>query len=198
MALPAIVANNLLPLGALAPLGPSAAPAPAPAGGVAPAASSLTFPMQTQEQANWCWAAVSVSVAQFYSASTAWSAQCDLASQELGKTCCPAGSNSACDVPWYLDRALQRVGHFNTWGSGPLPLATIRGEIESNRPLGARIGWASGGGHFVVVSGYSTSAAGDFVTVDDPFYAHSTLPLSSFQSSYQGSGSWSHTFWTQP
>src|SRR5262249_48545996 len=121
-----------------------------------------------------------------------------LASLELGKTCCPAGSNPACDVPWYLDRALQRVGHLNTWASGAVPMGTIQGEISGNRPLGARIAWNSGGGHFVVLSGYSTSPAGDFVTVEDPIWAQSTLPLSVFQSAYQGTGSWSHTYWTQP
>lgn len=126
--------------------------------------------MQTQQQGNWCWAAVGVSVAQFYSATTAWSQQCHLAAQELSLTCCPPGSNAACDVPWYLDRTLQRVGHYNTWAAGPQGIAAIRGEIDANRPLGCRIGWNSGGGHFVVLSGYATSTAGDFVTVDDPFY----------------------------
>ena len=152
--------------------------------------------MQPQEQANWCWAAVSASVAQFYSAVTSWLQQCDVASAELSKVCCPVGSNVDCDVLWYLDRALARVGHFNTWRSGTATIAETRNEIDNNRPLGARIGWSSGGGHFVVISGYSTSAAGDFVTIDDPIYARSTLLMSNFQSAYQGRGSWTHTYWT--
>jgi hypothetical protein len=162
------------------------------------AARSLAFTMQAQEQANWCWAAVSVSVAQYYLSSTSWSRQCDLAAQELGKVCCPAGSNPACDIPWYRDRALQRVGHFNTWASGSAAMAAIQSAIDGNHPLGVRIGWSSGDGHFVALSGYSTSSAGDFVTVEDPFFLQSTLPLSAFQTQYQGSGRWTHTYWTQP
>jgi hypothetical protein len=160
MALPSIIANNLISLGALAPTGapPGGAPmigAPAGAG-----ASSLAFTMHAQQQSNWCWAAVGTSVAQFYTPSS-WPQQCDLASQELGQTCCPAGTNpSACDVPWYLDRALQRVGHLKTWANGAQPMATIQGEINGNRPLGVRIGWSSGGGHFVALSGYSSSSSG--------------------------------------
>jgi hypothetical protein len=77
-------------------------------------------------------------------------------------------------------------------------MASIRGEIDGNRPLGARIGWSGGGGHFVVLGAYATSPAGDFVTVEDPLFGPSTLPLSTFQSSYQGSGTWTHTYWTQP
>ena len=154
--------------------------------------------MQAQQQLNWCWAAVAVSVAQFYVAASPWSQQCDVASQELGKTCCPAGSNTACDIPWYLDLALQRVKHLNTWAGGSVPMGTIQGEISGSHPTGARIAWSTGGGHFVVVSGYSSSPAGDFVTIEDPIWAQSTLALSVFQSSYQGSGRWSHTYFTLP
>jgi len=200
--LPAIIANNLLPLGALAPIGPApGAPAAAiggaPAGGSGSGSLAPPFAMQPQEQSNWCWSAVSVSVAQFYNAATPWSQQCNLASQELTQVCCPAGTNSAvCDIPWYLDRALTTVGHFNTWAAGAQAMPAIQGEINANRPLGVRVGWSGGGGHFVVLSGYSSSTAGDFITVDDPIFAQSTLALSVFQSSYQGSGSWTDTYWT--
>jgi hypothetical protein len=155
--------------------------------------------MQAQQQTNWCWAAVSASVARFYRATTRWRRQCLVASRELGQTCCPAGANpAACNVPWYLERALTRVGHLKTWAGAPATVVQIRREITAGRPLGARIGWASGGGHFVVLSGYSTAAAGNFVTVDDPIYGHSTISLATFQSSYQGSGSWTHSYWTRP
>jgi hypothetical protein len=154
--------------------------------------------MHPQQQSNWCWSAVGISVAQFFNA-TSWPQQCVLASQELGQTCCPVGTNPAvCDVPWYLERALQRVGHLKNWANGSSPMATIQGEINGQRPLGARIGWNAGGGHFVALSGYSSSPSGDFVTVEDPIYGQSTLLLSTFQTAYQGSGSWTHTYWTQP
>lgn len=197
MALSPIIANNVLPLGALAPVGAplGGAPSTIPASA---GAYSLAFTMQPQQLSNWCWSAVSVSVAEFYNAAS-WPQQCDLVSQELGQTCCPAGTNpAACDVPWYLDRALQRVGHLNNWTNGSFPMAAIQPEINGNRPLAVRIGWNSGGGHFVVLSGFSSSPAGDFVTVEDPIYGQSTLLLSTFQTAYQGSGSWTHSYRTRP
>jgi hypothetical protein len=199
MPLPGIVASNLIPLGALAPI---VAP-PGPLGGSLPAtppgaaARSLAFTMHPQEQSNWCWAAVGVSVARFFNSSTIWQEQCDLTSQELVQVCCPTGTNpTGCNVPWYLDQALIRVGHYNPYQSRAASLNEIRAEIDSNRPLGVRIAWSSGGGHFVVVSGYSTSPVGDMVTIEDPVYGQSILLLSTFTTAYQGSGSWTHSYWT--
>jgi hypothetical protein len=197
MALPAIISGHLLPQGALAPAAAAAGPPPggAPTGGAG--ANMLPFTMHPQEQANWCWSAVGVSVAQFYIPATPWTSQCYLASQELGLTCCPTGmNNGACDVPWYLERSLTRVGHYNTIGFGSLGIGAIRAEIDAARPLGVRIQWSGTGGHFVVVSGYSVGAGGTFVTIEDPIYGQSTLTLSAFSTSYQGSGSWSHSYWT--
>jgi hypothetical protein len=60
------------------------------------------------------------------------------------------------------------------------------------------VAWSGGGGHFVAISGYATSPSGDIVTIDDPIQARSTLLLSTFQSSYQGTGSWTHSYRTKP
>ena len=201
MPLPAFVLNNLVPVGALAPrrrprrpTGGATKRAGVPA---RKRAGSLAFAMQKQQQTNWCWAAVSASVARFYRPATPWARQCRVASRELGQTCCPAGARpGVCNVPWYLERALARVKHLQHWANGTATLPQSQGEISTGRPLGARVGWAAGGGHFVVLSGFST--AGNLVTVDDPIYGRSTLPLATFQSSYQGSGTWAHTYWTRP
>ncbi len=198
MALPKIVANHLFPLGALPPAAPPPSPPPGGHGLAAPPAHSLNFTMYRQEQANWCWSAVAVSVSQFYSAASPWNSQCQLASQELGRTCCPAGNDPHCDVPWYLDRALTRTNNYNTFGSGAAPFAGVQTEVSSGRPLGVRIGWSGGGGHFVVLSGYSTTATNQYVTVEDPIFMQSTLTYAAFCTTYQGSGVWTHSFWTQP
>src|SRR5258708_39510268 len=78
------------------------------------------FHVPLQEQTNWCWAAVSVGVAAH--AGAVWQ-QCNVAGQELGQNCCPAGTNSGpCNVPYYLDRALTRVGHFRAMIAGTAAL----------------------------------------------------------------------------
>jgi hypothetical protein len=197
MPLPLIVSNNLSPLGALPPAAPP--PHALALGGAGGGANPLAFTMFPQEQSNWCWSAVALSVSQFYNAASTWMSQCQVASSGLGVGCCPSGSNLGnCDVPWYLDRALTLTNNYNTNAAAPATVPQIQAEIAGVRPLGVRIGWSNGGGHFLCVTGWSTVAGVDYVTVEDPIYAQSTLPYSSFCSNYQGSGAWTHSYWTQP
>ncbi len=163
------------------------------------AAANLNFNMQPQQQTQWCWAAVTVSTSRFYRPGTSWT-QCVLVNQELGQsTCCQNGSSAACNKPWYLDRALRRTGNLASFNSGTVPYGTVQQQINSRRALGVRIAWSGGGGHFVVLDGYSTGAPGtQFVSVRDPIYGTSTYAYARFVNGYQGSGSWSHTYYTKP
>lgn len=157
----------------------------------------LNVGMQTQQQTQWCWAAVATSVAGFYDASTTWT-QCSVVNAELGQTtCCTSGSSAACNKPWYLDLALTRVGHFDTWSAGAMSFADVRAEIDAGRPLGVRIGWSGNGGHFLVIEGYRNDA-NQQVAVDDPWYGASDLTYATLSTSYQGSGTWTHSYETQP
>src|SRR5215212_9673493 len=96
---------------------------------------------QTRLQTQWCWAACSVSVAQFYDNASTWT-QCAVVNAEFGQTtCCQNGSTAQCNQPWYLDLALTRTGNLASWSAGTAMIAQIR----SGRTLGARIGWSGGG-----------------------------------------------------
>lgn len=171
--------------------------APGGVGGVAPALQ-LSFNMQTQAQDQWCWAATTVSVSVFYSQSSTWT-QCSLVCAELGdSSCCVDGSTPNCDLPWTLDTALQRTNNLFNWVAGPLLGTEIQAQLSSGRPICCRIGWSNGGGHFVAITGYQSNGNGDEVTVDDPFYHRSYLSLSVFENSYQNSGTWTHSYYTQP
>lgn len=157
---------------------------------------SLPFNMQAQTQSNWCWAATSTSVSLFYRASSGWT-QCKVANGELGLTsCCKSPVPGACNVPWYLDRALTRTGNFVSI-SGPISFADILAELRDGRVVGARIGWSGGGGHFMVIYGAVTIGLEQFVQIDDPIYGKSQPTLSAFSSSYQGSGTWTHAYRTK-
>lgn len=157
----------------------------------------LAFTMQAQQQTQWCWSAVATSVSHFYDASSTWT-QCAPANAELGETtCCQDGSSAACNRSWYLDLALDEVGHLDAWSSGAASFAGVRAEIDGGEPLGVRIGWSGGGGHFLVIEGYLDDAT-DQVAVDDPWYGASDLAYSTLTTSYQGSGSWTHSYRTQP
>jgi hypothetical protein len=157
---------------------------------------ALGFDMQMQTQSNWCWAATSTSVSHFYWLLSPWT-QCKVANAELGRgDCCNSSVPGACNVPWYLDRALTRTNNFVSI-TGPSTFQQVRDEIDAGRPVGARIGWGGGGGHFMVIYGYSLVAGTTYFDIDDPIYGKSHLTVSDFSSSYQGSGTWTHTYFTK-
>ncbi|HET6998210.1 MAG TPA: papain-like cysteine protease family protein [Solirubrobacterales bacterium] len=156
----------------------------------------LNFTIQRQEQTQWCWAAVSTSIARFYDAGTSWT-QCRVAGAELNSsTCCEDGSSSECNQPWYLDRALNRAGALAGMEAPPSTgLGRAPDEIQDGRPVCVRIGWSGGGGHFIVIEGYRYDR--EQVALEDPWYGSSDLPVNSFRTAYQGTGSWTHTYLTK-
>jgi hypothetical protein len=160
--------------------------------------SQIAYTQEAQIQTQWCWAAVSVSVALFYDAETWWT-QCRLAQQELNQpTCCQDGSTSQCNQPWYLQSALIRTKNLAQFSPGAELVPAIEQEVDANRPMAVRIQWNGGGGHFVVVSGYETTPEGDTIlTVNDPWAGVSRIPHQTLSSSYRGMGSWSHSYFTQ-
>lgn len=157
---------------------------------------ALAFDMAKQEQTNWCWAAVSTSVARFFG-SGAVPTQCKLAANQLrvAECCGEAGAGSACNQPWYLDAALEHLGRLARMANGAQSFTVFQGQIDADKPLCARIGWAGGGGHFVALSGWRIDAAGTaYVTVEDSWYGETEIPFDVFRTSYQGTGSWTHSY----
>ncbi len=156
----------------------------------------LAFNMEAQTQSNWCWAATATSVSHFYWFLSNW-AQCLVANAELGlNNCCNSPVPVACNVPWYLDRALSRTNNFVSI-TGQITFQQVRDEIDAGRPVGARVGWSGGGGHFMVIYGYSTIGGTDYFDIDDPIYGKSHLAVTDFADNYQGSGTWTHTYFTK-
>jgi hypothetical protein len=157
----------------------------------------LAFTMQTQLASNWCWAATSNSVSHFYWSSSTWT-QCTIVNAELGRSdACNTPTPGGANVPWYLDRALTRTRNFVSITAGPAPFSTIRAEIDAGRPVGARIGWSGGGGHFVVVYGYSVWRDTLYVDIGDPVNGNSHQTLDDFSTNYLGSGTWTHYYLTR-
>jgi hypothetical protein len=157
----------------------------------------LPFNMQVQTQTNWCWAATANSVSHYFSRWSTW-AQCSIANAELGHNdCCQMPVPSDCNVPWYLDRALTRTNNFVSI-TGPATFQQVRDQINIGRPVGARIGWSGGGGHFMVIYGYSLIGGDEYFDIDDPIYGKSHIPVSEFSTSYQGTGTWTHTYYMKP
>ena len=168
-------------------------------GGGAASSSGLLqgFAVSQQLESEWCWAAVSSSVANFYGP-TQWT-QCGVASAELAPlNCCGSDGAGACNQPWYLDRALTRVGHFDHISASSSPFAGVQVEIGGRRPLGCRIAWAGGGAHFVALGGWLIAADGSlYVNVCDPLYGPVSKKYDDFVSAYITTGDdWTHSYFT--
>lgn len=156
----------------------------------------LDFNMQRQTQSNWCWAATATSVSHYYWFFSHWT-QCKVCNAELSRNdACSSPVPQACNVPWYLDRALSRTDNYVSI-TGTVTFAQIRSEIDAGRLLGARVEWNGGGGHFMVIYGYATVLGIRYLDIDDPIYGKSHIMLSEFSSNYQGSGTWTHTYFTK-
>ena len=159
--------------------------------------ASLPFNMQAQTQTNWCWAATATSVSHFYMPLSTWT-QCRVAGAELQRTdCCNAPVPSPCNVPWYLDRALTRTSNFDRFVSGTISYNDILAEIQAGRVVGARQGWSGGGGHFMVIYGCSRIGSTRYLDIDDPIFGKNTMTYDTFATNYQGSGTWTHTYFTK-
>jgi hypothetical protein len=159
----------------------------------------LTFEMQRQCQTEWCWAATSVSVSHHYDPESDWT-QCAMVNAEKELTgCCEDTAGDDCNRPNVLDRPLSRAEVFDHKERGPVAYDVVRREIDAGRPLAIRIGWDGGNkGHFVVIEGYR-SVGEEWVAVEDPRSGVSDLPVSTLTSGgYQGSGAWTHTYFTRP
>jgi hypothetical protein len=156
----------------------------------------LSFQMQHQQQANWCWAAVSTSVALYYDPLSNWT-QCTVANGELARTdCCGAGASTSCNVYGYLDSALARVGHLDHMDGSVAGFQAVDDETDAGRPLGVRVAWSGGGAHFLAIIGYLEDVQ-NYVAVDDPIYGKSDVSYDTLRTSYQGSGTWTHSYYTK-
>jgi len=156
----------------------------------------LAFTMQQQLQTEWCWAATSTSVSLFYDPVNSPWTQCTVVNAEQSQTtCCQNGASAACNVSWYLDKALTRTKNLNYYVSNSLSISDLDLELSNGRPMGARIGWAGGGGHFNVLAGASTTDSR--VHVHDPIYGDLDYDYNSYCTKYQGSGTWTHSYYTQ-
>jgi hypothetical protein len=159
--------------------------------------SRLDFTMQRQEQTQWCWAATSVSVAAHYDPRGRWS-QCGMVNAEKGlDICCREGASTACNEPNVLDSPLTRADVLDHKEPAPASFDAIRREIDAGRPLAWRIRWDGGGGHFAVIEGYQR-AGEPWVAIEDPHWGATDVPVSMLTGgTYQGTGRWTHTYFTR-
>ena len=172
------------------------------------AASTTAFTMQPQQQSNWCWAAVAVSLNAFLDAPTPALEQSVLATELLASqgttspdctlTPCP----TVCNQPEPLDAALTITGNLRKHGAlfnQHLTFDCIQSWVSEGLPVAARIVWYTGGAHFVVLDGCKVLASGQqLVHVQDPDLTASNAPgfrdYEELLDDYRNAGYWCDTY----
>src|ERR1051325_4348522 len=114
--------------------------------------------IQPQEMEQWCWASVSVGVEHYMRPSSHLS-QCELAQQVLHHNCCQ--DRPPCNESARLQDVLSLLGRLRKIVERRRRFGGMRAEIDAARPVCARIGWEGGGGHFVVIDGYTELVSGE-------------------------------------
>jgi hypothetical protein len=114
-------------------------------------------------------------------------------------SCCSGKSETplgACNIPWQLDEALDIVGHLWDWDDDVTEWDDLQDEIgDDHCPIGVRIGWYGGGGHFVAITGYDVSDT--LVRVHDPSNGgYSWVAYATLKTAYKGKGTWTHSYFT--
>jgi Papain-like cysteine protease AvrRpt2 len=151
------------------------------------------FQMQTQQEDEWCWAAVSASVERYFQPES-YVTQCEIASQVIAANCCT--QPGLYDEPAMLQDALGVIKRLRAV-TGRLMFDELQAEIDACRPVCIRIAWDGGAAHFVTLTGYRVLDSGvRTVDVADPFYPDSTQDFDLFPQYYHGGGVWTATFLT--
>jgi hypothetical protein len=94
-----------------------------------------------------------------------------------------------------IDQALELTGNFSNMVGSSETFAVVQGKIAAARPVCIRVGWSSGGGHFLAIYGWLIAGRGTkYYLVADPIYGTSQVAEMALLTSYQGDGSWSHSY----
>lgn len=128
------------------------------------------FAIQEQEQRSWCWAAVTMSVHQFYKGKS-FASQCGLATEVLksllsGGSCCPAKANPKCERKLLSQTALLAAKNLAKPPQGRhLEFDEIVAEIndsKTGRPICCtRMGNDAAGAHIVAMTGWDVTPEGE-------------------------------------
>lgn len=155
----------------------------------------LNVPNTRQEQTQWCWAGCSQAVLKYYKKTIK---QCYMANfARSRRDCCTNPGN--CNQPnamYASAGSLQDI--LKRWcvGSKPvaksLPWTTVKKEIKGSKPLIIRYGWATGGGHFIVLRGYESRNNNNFCYLMDPWNGLGTFTYD-YVKQKAGHHTWTHT-----
>lgn len=170
-----------------------------------PQTKHLKFPRQDQQQTNWCWAAVTAAIDHFMDPASSLK-QCEIANFAVNNVRTnmqkPSFPGDCCQkmTPDYnqqlsLHPPLIGIGRAGPAARGTLTFDQVREQIDKGVPIGVRIEWKDGTGHFVVISGYSIAPGMRTLMIQDPDSKTKTVevPYEVFLTRYRGLGHWDET-----
>jgi hypothetical protein len=165
----------------------------------------VVFIVEHQQEDNWCWAAVAVSIHNFLDPATPLT-QAALATAVLRKDgaiaatvdCSLTPTPRVCNTTASLTDAL--TTNLNEPVPGhPVTFQSISSEIDAGRPVCVQIDWQEGGAHAIALDGYYILASGaEVVSVQDPLYGPSHQYYSTLVNDYLANGIWESTFTVKP
>jgi hypothetical protein len=174
------------------------------------------FELETQQEAQWCWAAVAVSVNNFLDQPGTWT-QTALASQVLNLVCSAVPNpEDPCDQAFTLHGPLAATGNLFNPGGAKFDQFVQFADLQAYwaavpYPICVRIAWDDGSdrAHFIALAGTTALVEGQqLVTVFDPSptgFGPAQWDYDVLQSHYQGppmttgpKGHWTDTYFVQP
>jgi hypothetical protein len=161
--------------------------------------ASIDFALERQIGRSWCWAAVAKGIVDHYGGPKRQ--QCQYATQFLRqeKTCCRKRiPEERCDREHDVDSVLAHYGNFAPPPfRRPIGLATIRRELERDRPVVVVVKFPTRN-HALVIT--AIDVAHGMLRVCDPGRTpiRHELTLSALTNAYMDNGRWIHTVLTRP
>jgi hypothetical protein len=156
--------------------------------------------LDAQQTGMWCWAASGKMTMDFlHPASNVQ--ECDEANKRFGRAdCCNASVPGACVNGGWPEYEKYSFTATQTSDS-PLSWNDLKGQIYcSRKPVAFSWHWNSGGGHMMVATGYVTVDGTNYVSVNNPLPANSSVSGGGTQEiytydKYVGGPSYDHTHW---
>lgn len=167
------------------------------------------FECNAQQQSNWCWAATSVNIANYYVTASDFT-QCMLATDLLGIDGCCANP-AACNQGYEVEAALKVTGNwvqtyttdtpYYSATAGPIGYFDLINQMNLGLPVAIRIQWEPGTSpsdfqhpaHAIAVSNFDLDS---LFVVNDPIYGVSAIPYETLVHAYRGTGIWTHGYTT--
>jgi len=132
--------------------------------------SVLAVHVQQQQMPEWCWAAISASLKDFFARLATPTAQCGIvngalaASQRDNLDACTQPTPAACDKPWYLEFGLDAAGIGRETLKHAISFDDVVTQLAAGAPPCVLLAWhvstvhQSGGGHFVTLYGHGPTS----------------------------------------